>query len=104
MVSTAWAMASGSSQGSSAMNFVFPLIFIAIIWFLLIQPQRKQQKEHEKLIGSVKKGDKIITQGGIHAKVVTVKNTSVVATIDGTTKIEFEKAAIVRVVSEKIEG
>ena len=102
MISEAWAMTGGGAQQPNPMmNFVFIGILILIFWVFLIQPQRKQQKEHEKLLEGLKKGDKIITQGGIHGTVVSVKPTTVMIRVDDNTKIEFEKQTILKVVSSK---
>ena len=103
MVSTAWAMASGGGgqQANPMVNFIFLGILFVIFWVFLIQPQRRQQKEHEKLVSGVKKGDKIITQGGIHATIASVKSATVVAKVEDGTKLEFDKTAITRIVNPK---
>jgi preprotein translocase subunit YajC len=82
------------------MNFV-PLIFIFIIfYFLLIRPQLKKQKEHQKLINSLKTGDKVVTTAGIHGLITNVKDTTVTIKVADNVKIEFDKSAVVAVEKE----
>ncbi len=62
-------------QGGGAMIMVFIQIaaLIAIFWFLLIRPQRQQQKQHEALLKGLKKGDEVVTSGGIIGRIIHVK-------------------------------
>ncbi len=91
------------SSGSPIMTIVmFGLIFV-IFYFFIIRPQNKKQKETEKMIAALKKGDKVITIGGIHGTVVTTKEATVVVKVDDGTKIEFSRSAIASVVVDKKE-
>ncbi len=74
----------------------FGLVFV-IFYFLIIRPQNKKQKETRKMIEAVKKGDKVITAGGVHATVYTVKEKTVILKVDENTKMEFSKSAIASV-------
>ncbi|CUS93705.1 protein translocase subunit yajC [Candidatus Kryptonium thompsonii] len=78
---------------------MFVAIFL-IFYFLIIRPQQKRAKEHQKLIESLKKGDKVITSSGIHGKVVGLDDKTVLIEVDDGVKIKFEKAAIVAVTRE----
>jgi preprotein translocase subunit YajC len=79
------------------MSFL-PLIFIFVIfYFLLIRPQQKKQKEHQKLVSSLKSGDKVITTAGIHGLITNVKDTTVTIKVADNVKIEFDKSAVVTV-------
>ncbi|MFH1853701.1 MAG: preprotein translocase subunit YajC [Candidatus Omnitrophota bacterium] len=74
---------------------LLPIIFIfAIFYFLLIRPQQKKQKEHDKMVSEVKKNDEVVTNGGIHGTVVNVKDTTLILKIDENVKIEINKTAI----------
>jgi preprotein translocase subunit YajC len=102
------ATGSGNSTGSMISTLVtFGLVFV-IFYFLIIRPQNKKQKETRKMIEAVKKGDKVITAGGIHATVYTVKEKTVILKVDDNTKMEFSKSAIASVElkggDEKIEA
>lgn len=90
-----------SSQGSVFMPIItFGLVFV-IFYFFIIRPQNKKQKETEKMISAVKKGDKVITIGGIHGEVTSTKEQTVVVKVDEACKIEFSRSAIASVVVDE---
>ena len=92
---------SGSAQGSVFMPIVtFGLVFV-IFYFFIIRPQNKKQKDTEKMISAVKKGDKVITIGGIHGEVVLTKEKTVIVKVDDACKLEFSRSAIATVVVEE---
>jgi len=72
---------------------IFGAVFL-IFWLLIIRPQNKKQKETQKMIAAVKKGDKVVTAGGVHATVSSVKEKTVILKVDDNTKMEFSKSAI----------
>lgn len=85
----------GQPQPSALMQFL-PLILIGVIfYFLLIRPQQKQRKEHQALIASLKTGDKVVTNAGIHGLITNVKEGTVVLKIADNVKVEFDKASVV---------
>jgi len=72
-----------------------PFIFIFVIfYFMLILPQKRQQKEHLKMVANLKKNDEVVTASGIHGTVVNVKDTTVILRVDENVKIEVEKVSI----------
>jgi preprotein translocase subunit YajC len=81
----------GSAPGQP--NPMFQIGFIVLIfagmYFLLIAPQRKKQKEHEKMIRALKAGDEVITAAGIYGKITSVKEDRVVVSISENTKVEM---------------
>jgi len=92
-----------NSTGSFVSTIVmFGLIFV-IFYFLIIRPQNKKQKQMQQMIAGVKKGDKIVTIGGIHGVVASVKESTVVVKVDDGTRIEFSKSAISSVSPVKAE-
>jgi preprotein translocase subunit YajC len=92
-----------SASGMAGMLSTFlPMIAIfAIFYFFLIRPQNKKQKETEKMIAALKKGDKVVTIGGIHRVISSTKEKTVVVKVDDNTKIEFNRTAIATVVTDK---
>lgn len=92
-----------SASGMAGMLSTFlPMIAIfAIFYFFLIRPQNKKQKETEKMIAALKKGDKVVTIGGIHGVISSTKEKTVVVKVDDNTKIEFNRTAIATVVTDK---
>ena len=88
------APAQGQQGGGYSGLIMIALIFV-VFWLFFIRPQNKKQKEEQKFRESLQKGDDIVTIGGIHGKVVEVKETTVMVSIDSNVKIEVEKSAIV---------
>ena len=86
-----------SSTGSMVSTIVMFGAVFAIFYFMIIRPQNKKQKAVEKMLSAVKKGDKVVTIGGIHGVVSAVKDKSVVVKVDDSAKIEFSKSAIASV-------
>lgn len=80
---------------SSLLPFI---LIIAVFYFLILRPQQKRQKERQKLLESVKKGDKIITSGGIHGTVEGLDDTTVLVKISDNTKIKVERNAVTTIV------
>ena len=91
------APAAGQAQGGSQWSFWIMIIALfAIMWFFMIRPQRKQQKELEKFRSELKKGDKVITAGGIYGTIGEIEEKTVLLKIDGDVKIRVDKSSIVR--------
>jgi len=98
--------ASGTAPSASGpmgiLTSVVPFIaIIAIFYFFLIRPQNKKQKETEKMLSALKKGDKVVTIGGIHGVISSVKEKTVIVKIDDNCKVEFNRSAISGVESDK---
>lgn len=89
--------AAPSSTGSMISTVVMFGAVFAIFYFLIIRPQNKKQKEAQKMISAIKKGDKVVTIGGVHGTVSSVKDRTVVIKVDDSTKIEFSKSAVASV-------
>jgi preprotein translocase subunit YajC len=88
--------------GSSGLLGLWPIVLIFVIfYFLLIRPQQKKQKEHQKMLESITKGDRVVTSGGIYGTVVGVKETVVVLKIAENVKIEVAKSAISHIVERE---
>ena len=91
-------MGMGGSEGGEGGYFTliwFGLIF-ALMYLLLIRPQRKKQKEHEKLLNELAKGDKVVTSGGMFGTIFAIdeEHNKVVLKISGDVKMEFLKSSI----------
>ncbi|OHD18039.1 MAG: preprotein translocase subunit YajC [Spirochaetes bacterium GWD1_27_9] len=76
----------------------FMVVFIIFFYFVVVRPQNKKKKEMENLLKSVKPGDKVVTIGGCHGKVVHVKDDTVTIRVDDRAEITYDKTAIARVV------
>jgi preprotein translocase subunit YajC len=84
----------GGSQGSAFLQFVPFIAIIGIFYFLIIRPQNKKQKETQRMLGALKKGDKVVTIGGIHGVIQNVRDHSVILKVDDDVKLEFNRSAI----------
>ena len=90
-----------AQQGGSpwTMWIMLALIF-GVMYFFMIRPQKKQQKELQKFRDSLQKGDKVVTIGGIYGTVVEVKDATVLVEVDNGVKVRFSKQALIKDFSE----
>ena len=72
------------------------ILMFLIMWLFMIRPQRKQQKELEKFRSELKKGDKVITAGGIYGIIAEVDERTVLLKVDGEVKLRVDKTSISR--------
>jgi len=86
--------AEGEGIGWS-MIYIFA-IFIGIFYFLMIRPQRKRQKEHQELARELKKGDKVVTAGGIYGQIESLGEDSVVLKIESGATMRVDRNSIAR--------
>lgn len=96
---TGEAAAQGVPQQAPAgggMMWIMLLGIFAVMWFFMIRPQRKQQKELQKFREGLRKGDKVVTAGGIFGTVDQVEERSVLIKVDGETKLRVAKESLVR--------
>ena len=94
-----------SQQGEQTMLTVIMFaLFIVIIYFFIFRPQNKKQKETQKMIDALKKGDKVVTIGGIHGIVSATKEKTVIVKVDEGVKLEFNRAAIAGVITDQTQS
>ena len=87
--------------GGGIGSFFVPLIFIFIImYFVMIRPQKKRQEQQQKLVGSLKSGDRVVTNAGIHGLIANVKESTVLLKVADNVKIEIDKSAVSNVLKE----
>ncbi len=86
--------AGGQPQGMGLSTLLFPVILIAIMYFLMIRPQMKRQKEHKALIEKIKRGDEVLTNGGLVGKVTDVGDNFVTVEVADNVRIRVQKGAI----------
>lgn len=85
------------NQGGGATSLIFMGLIFVVFYFFIIRPQSQKQKEIQNKISAMKKGDKVVTNGGIVGTVNTIDADSVLVEVDGNVKIRFIKNAIVDV-------
>lgn len=88
--------AAPAAKGSSWSMWVMLILIFVVMWFFMIRPQRKQQKELQAFRDGLKKGDKVMTIGGIYGKVVEIKDNSLLIEIDSNVKIRVAKSSVVK--------
>lgn len=76
-------------------------IFLAVFWVFIIMPRKKQEKKHKEVLASLKRGDKVVTIGGIRGEVARVKDDAVAIKVSENSEIEFVKHAIAYKVEDK---
>ena len=85
-----------ATGGSSVISLVVILaVFGAVFYFMLIRPQRKRQSKHNELVSGLKRGDNVVTAGGIYGEIDSISDTSIVLTLEDGGKIRLAKSSIV---------
>ncbi len=83
-----------SAMGGGFGNILFLVLMMAGFWFLLIAPQRKRQKAHEKMLSALEEGDEVITSGGMYGVISRVKEDRLVIKLAEGVVVEFNKNAV----------
>ena len=102
-VTPAFAQAAGSGGFGSTIGSLVPLLLIFLImYFIIIRPQQKKAKEHNLMVNALKRGDQILTQGGIIGKVSKIKDESEIEVeISANTKVRVMRSTVVNVINKK---
>jgi len=108
MFTTAYAKAPNPEkpgQKAPGMGNILPMMIVmfVIIYFFMIRPQSKRQKETKLMLENIKKGDKVITSGGILGLVTAIKGNIVTLKISSNAEVDFKKGAISSVVTQEVE-
>jgi preprotein translocase subunit YajC len=83
------------------MQIIMLVLMLVVFYFFMIRPQQKKQKELREFRNNLKAGDKVVTIGGVHGKILEITDTTVLLSSEGT-KIRFEKSAISQTVAEDL--
>lgn len=96
---TVWAQTSaGQAQaGGGLMAFLPMIIIFAVFWVILIMPQRKQQKQRQAMLDALKKGDRVITVGGIHGEITEINDEDLKLRVSDKIELKFARSAVSRV-------
>jgi preprotein translocase subunit YajC len=89
---------SGSGPGPVLTQVLFFAAIFAIFYFLLIRPQQKQKKDRERMLAAIKKGDRVVTTGGLHGTVVGLNEHTVILKVADQVKLEVDRVAVGRLV------
>ena len=96
-ISDALAQAAPAQQADPLMSFLPLIILFVIFYFLLIRPQQKKAKEHREMVAGMKKGDEVVTQGGIAGKVVEVGDGFLTVEIAENVQVKLQNHAVATV-------
>jgi preprotein translocase subunit YajC len=99
------AAGSGGTSGGGGTQLITMLVtfglIIVVFYFLVIRPQNKKKKDAAKMLESMKRGDRVVTIGGMHGYVDSVKDDAVVLKVDDNVKIRFSKSAVSQVLERR---
>jgi preprotein translocase subunit YajC len=104
----AWAMAPSPGGGAGGGSQLLPTLVMfgamfAIFYFLMIRPQQKQRQDRERMLSAIKRGDKVVTTGGMFGTVTNLTDKTVTLRVADQVKVEFKRGAIGRVVEAQVE-
>ena len=88
--------AAAGSNTSMIYNVLLWVAIIGVFYFFMIRPQQKKQKDQKSFVDSLKKGDSVVTVGGLHGRIASVEGTTVTLEVDRGVKMTFEKSSISR--------
>ncbi|HEY3537027.1 MAG: preprotein translocase subunit YajC [Trinickia sp.] len=94
LISNAFAQGGTGGAESSLMSFLPLILMFAVLYFIMIRPQMKRQKEHRSMLSAMAKGDEVVTTGGVVGKVTKVSDAYVGVEIAEGTEIVVQKAAV----------
>lgn len=98
-VTPAYAQAAGGSGGAAIMQFIPLIAIFAIMYFLMIRPQQKRAKMHREMVAALKKGDQVVTQGGLIGKVTSARDDEIEVEIAQGVKVRVVRSTISHVVT-----
>jgi len=90
----------GSPEGSLISTLIMFTLIIAIFYFMILRPQQKRQKDRQKMLDAVKKGDKVVTSGGMHGTVAGIDEKTILVQVSENVKLKFDRTAIGAVIRE----
>ena len=90
---------SGSGSGAVVTQLLFFAAIFAIFYFLLIRPQQKQKGDRQRMLDGLKRGDRVVTSGGLHGTVTALGEQTVTLRVTEQVKLEFDRSAVGRVVA-----
>lgn len=88
------APAAQPGMGSGSMTWIMLILIFVIMWLFMIRPQRKQQKQIEQMRAGLKKGDKVVTAGGIKGVIAEVNDSDILIKVDGEVKLRVDRNCV----------
>ncbi len=95
-----WAAAAPSAQQGNIVTLLLPFVLLFVIfYFMLIRPQQKQQKQRQAMLGSLKKGSKVITAGGLIGEITDLKDDTMVVRIADKVEVKMTRSAVSQILN-----
>jgi preprotein translocase subunit YajC len=94
LISTAYAQSAGGSTEQQLMGFLPIILMFIVLWFLMIRPQMKKAKEHQKMVSELVKGDEVVTSGGLMGQVSKLSDSTVHLEVADNTEVQVQRAAV----------
>ena len=91
-----------TTTGGGLMGFLPLILLIVVFWFFMIRPQMKRQKELKNFRDALKKGDKIVTTGGIYGKVVEIGDYYIIMEVEGQNRLKIDKSAVIKDMTDAV--
>lgn len=108
MINIAYAMGTGgggAGQGAGGFSSLIPIVLMFVIfYFLLIRPQQKKTKEHREMITKLKKGDRIITSGGLHGRITAVSDTTMTVEIADKVRVKIARGNVAQILQSSSQS
>jgi len=99
-ISTAYAQAAGAGQQSAFTAFLPLILIFVVFYFLLIRPQQKKLKEHKAMLGALRRGDRIVTNGGIIGLVTKVEDKELIVEIADGVRVHVARDMVTTILSK----
>lgn len=97
VIAPAYAQAAGQPQGFGGLGLVMPIALIAVMYFFMIRPQLKRQREHRAMLDKLAKGDEVLTNGGIAGTVTDIGENFITVEVADNVRLRIQKGAIANV-------
>ena len=96
-IQDAYAQAAPAPQGGGINSIIMLVVLFGAMWFFMFRPQQKKMKEHQLLIGSLKKGDEVMTNGGLMGRVINLDNFAIDLEIAKNTVVRIQRGVVVQI-------
>ena len=97
-ISNAYAQAAGAADTQSSLMGLLPMVLMfVVLWFVMIRPQMKKQKEHKAMVAALAKGDEVVTAGGMMGKVTRVGDDSIGLEVSNGVEVQMQRSAVATV-------
>lgn len=93
-ISDALAQGGAPTQGGGLIGLLFPILLIVVFYFLLIRPQTKRAKEHKQMVAALKKGDEVVTGGGVLGRIIEVGDNFLQVEVADGVQLKIQKQSV----------